>query len=240
MHNYSALRRSGGDGAVVVSGGASAMPTAESAASPALAPLPAGATVADAPVSRRPLGRHVGRARAARLPDAPGIAALIGRYIADGTLLPRSVDDVEAMIDAFAVVTALDGRVLACAALQEYSPSLAEVTSVAVSPEAQGRGLGSRVVRAIERLAQRRGHRELFALSLADHFFASLGYQAAPLTRYPEKLARYAALSAGGVALVPKRCFRKRLRVGRAFPRLVVNAPLLVSAPTVYQARPSR
>ena len=226
MHNYSALRRSGGDGAVVVSGGASAMPTAESA------------TPADA--STRPLGRHVGRARAARLVDAAGIAALIARFSADGTLLPRSVDDVEAMLDAFVVVTALDGRVLACAALQEYSPSLAEVTSVAVSPEAQGRGLGSKVVRAVERLAQRRGHRELFALSLVDHFFASLGYQAAPLARYPEKLARYAALSAGGVALVPKRCFRKRLRVGRAFPRLVVNAPLLVSAPTVYQARPSR
>lgn len=227
MHNYSALRRSGGDGAVVVSGDASAMATAGTAT----------AGTADA---SRPLGRHVGRARAARPADAAGIAALIARYTADGTLLPRSVAEVEATIDAFVVVTALDGRVLACAALQEYSPSLAEVASVAVAPEAQGRGLGTKVVRAVERLAQRRGHRELFALSLADHFFASLGYQAAPLARYPEKLARYATMSAGGATLVPKRCFRKRLRAPRPFPRLVVNAPLLVSAPTVYQARPTR
>jgi amino-acid N-acetyltransferase len=237
MHNYSALRRSGGDGAVVVSGGASATSTAESTTTAVNASDASGA-LASAP-SRR-LGRHVGRARAARLADAPGIAELIARYTGDGTLLPRSVHDIEAAIDAFVVVTALDGRVLACAALQEYSPSLAEVTSVAVAAEAHGRGLGTKVVRAVEKLAQRRGHRELFALSLADRFFASMGYQAAPLTRYPEKLARYATLSADGVTLVPKRCFRKRMRVPRAFPRLVVNAPLLVSAPTVYHARPTR
>jgi amino-acid N-acetyltransferase len=237
MHNYSALRRSGGDGAVVVSGGTSAMPTAESTTTAARVSDAAGA---EATSASRALGRHVGRARAARLTDAAGIAELIARYTGDGTLLPRSVHDIEAAIDAFVVVTALDGRVLACAALQEYSPSLAEVTSVAVSAEAHGRGLGTKVVRAIEKLAQRRGHRELFALSLADRFFASMGYQAAPLTRYPEKLARYATLAADGVTLVPKRCFRKRVRVPRAFPRLVVNAPLLVSAPTVYHARPTR
>lgn len=224
MHNIAALHRPTGDGAVVVSGRESAGATA--------------ATLATA--TERPLGRTVGRARAARPADAVGIAALIAQYVEDGTLLPRSVAEVEAALDAFVVVTSLDGRVIACAALQEYSPSLAEVASVAVAPDAQGRGLGTRVVRAVERLAQRRGHRELFALSLADHFFASLGYRAAPLARYPEKLARYATLSAAGTALVPKRCFRKRLRAPRPFPRLVINAPLLVSAPTVYQSRRAR
>jgi len=219
MHNYSALHRSTGDGAVVVSG------------------LLSSATTAGTPA--RPNVRAVGRTRAARPTDAAGIASLIARFAHDGTLLARSVSEVAAHIDAFVVVTAVDGTVLACAALQEYSPSLAEVASVAVAPEAQGRGLGSRIVRAVERLARRRGHRELFALSLADHFFASLGYQAAPLARYPEKLARYAALTAAGAALVPKRCFRKRLRAARQYARLA-NTPMLVSAPTVYHARPGR
>jgi len=219
MHNYSALHRPAGDGAVVVSG---LLPSATTAGTPARA-------------SRR----AVGRTRAARPADAAGIATLIGRFANDGTLLARSVREVAAHIDAFVVVTAGDGTVLACAALQEYSPSLAEVASVAVAPDAQGRGLGTRVVRAVERLARRRGHRELFALSLADHFFGSLGYQPALLARYPEKLARYAALTAAGTALVPKRCFRKRLRAARQFSRLA-NTPMLVSAPTVYHARVER
>jgi len=219
MHNFSALHRSTGDGAVVVSGLTSGSMTAE--------------TIARVPA------RTVGRTRAARPADADGIAALIARFSHDGTLLARSSREVAAHIEAFVVVTAVDGTVLACASLQEYSPSLAEVASVAVAPEAQGHGLGTRLVRAVERLARRRGHRELFALSLADHFFESLGYQAAPLTRYPEKLARYAALTAAGATLVPKRCFRKRLRNARQFVRLA-NAPMLVSAPTVYHARDGR
>ncbi len=214
MHNVSALHRPAGDGAVVV---------------PGLGPAPAART----------FGHRPSAARAARPADAAGIAALIAQYTADGSLLPRSTDDVMATLHSWVVVTAPDGAVLACATLQEYSPSLAEVASVAVAPAAQGQGLGSRVVRAVERLARRRGHRELFALSLADHFFAYLGYRPAALDRYPEKLARYAMLQADGVTLVPKRCFRKRLRALPSFPRLT-NETALVSAPTVYHARTAR
>jgi amino-acid N-acetyltransferase len=160
----------------------------------------------------RPRPRRTrGQARPARAADAAGIAALIARYAHDGTLLPRTASEVLAALEAFVVVTAIDGTVLACAALQEYSPSLAEVTSVAVAPDAQGRGLGTQVVRAVERLARRRGHEEVFALSLADHFFARLGNRAAVLATYPEKLARYAVLAGAGTPVVPKRCVRKRL-----------------------------
>ena len=214
MHNSSALHRFAGDGAVVVSG-LDSRPATAAAPGPRL------------------------RARAATPADAAGIAALIGRFTADGTLLPRSLFDVLAVLESFVVVTDGQGTVLACAALQEYSPSLAEVTSVAVAPAAQGLGLGTSVVRGVERLARLRGHRELFALTLADHFFTHLGYREATIARYPEKLARYAQLAGEGLPLVPKQCFRKRLRGPRAFPR-VSNNPGLVSAPTVYHARPNR
>lgn len=95
------------------------------------------------------------------------------------------------------------------------------------------------MVRAVERLARLRGHRELFAISLADHFFGHLGYRPVALERFPEKIARYDALRESGTPLVPKRCFRKRLRALRAFPR-VANNTNLVSAPTVYHAKPAR
>jgi len=178
-------------------------------------------------------------ARAAAPADAVGIAELIAQYTGDGSLLPRSVAEVQTSIDSFVVVTGVDGEVLACAALLEYSPSLAEVGSVAVAASAHGCGLGSIVVRAVERLARLRGHRELFAISLADHFFGHLGYRSVALERFPEKIARYDALRESGASPVPKRCFRKRLRALRVFPR-VANKTNLVSAPAVYHATPAR
>ncbi len=227
MHNNSALRRFAGDGAVVVSG---LVPTASTARD---------SRRTDASNFARQGTSTSLRARLAQPADALGIATLISRYTADGSLLPRSASDVLNAIDSYVVVTAPDGAVLACAALTEYSPSLAEVASVAVAPAAQGHGLGSIVVRAVERLARVRGHRELFALSLADHFFSHLGYRAATLERFPEKRARYAMLTASGATLVEKRVFRKRLRAPRAFPH-VANNTNLVSAPTVYHAKPAR
>jgi amino-acid N-acetyltransferase len=80
--------------------------------------------------------------------------------------------------------------VLACAALREYSPSLAELTSVAVSRAAHGRGLGRLVVQAVEALARVRGHDAIFAHTLQPQFFAALGYQSAERAWFPEKRAR--------------------------------------------------
>jgi amino-acid N-acetyltransferase len=176
------------------------------------------------------------RARTALPADAFAIAALIAQFTADGSLLPRSVADVLSCIESYVVVSGLHGDVLACAALFEYSPSLAEVGSVAVARSAQGHGLGTVVVRAVERLARMRGHRELFAISLADHFFGHLGYRAATLDQYPEKIARYALIVSNGTALIPKRCFRRRLRAPRMFPR-VAKHTALASLPTVYHAQ---
>ena len=112
------------------------------------------------------------------------------------------------------------GRVVACAALEEYSPSLAEVSSVAVAPAHHGKGLGTQVVLGVERLARARNIEELFALSLNDKFFLSLSYKPTTISRYPEKLARYDSLSRCGVEIVPKRCFQKVLGKWTA-PRLV-------------------
>lgn len=233
IHNFSALHRLSGDGAVVVSAPAADATAAltHSTASSTLV-VAGGAPVSDH--AHSPL-----RARLAQPADAFAIAALIAHFTADGSLLPRSVTDVTSCIESYVVVPSPTGEVLACAALFEYSPSLAEVGSVAVAKSAQGHGLGTVVVRAVERLARLRGHRELFAISLADHFFGHLGYRAATLDRYPEKIARYAVIAGKGTSLVPKRCFRKRLRAPRLFPR-VANSTGLVSVPTVYHANPRR
>jgi amino-acid N-acetyltransferase len=153
--------------------------------------------------------------------DAPQILELVAQYATQGLMLARTLDEIAARVDNYVVATDGTKRVIACAALEEYSPSLAEVSSVAVAPSHHGKGLGTQVVLGIERLARARDIEELFALSLTDNFFLSLAYKATTISRYPEKIARYETLTRSGVEIVPKRCFQKAL--GRSWP-----APQLV------------
>ena len=156
--------------------------------------------------------------------DAPQILELVAQYAAQGLMLPRTLDQIAARIDNYVVAADQSGHVIACAALEEYSPSLAEVSSVAVIPSYHGKGLGSQVVLGIERLARARDIEELFALSLTDNFFLSLSYKPITISRYPEKLARYDALTKSGVEIVPRRCFQKLLGKSWSAPRLVEQA----------------
>jgi amino-acid N-acetyltransferase len=158
--------------------------------------------------------------RAARA-DAGQILELVTQYAEQGLMLFRTLEQVATRIDSYVVATDGAGRVIACAALEEYSPSLAEVSSVAVAPMHHGKGLGSQVVLGVERLARARDIEELFALSLTDNFFLSLSYKPTTISRYPEKLARYDTLTKSGVEIVPKRCFQKELGKSWSAPQLV-------------------
>jgi amino-acid N-acetyltransferase len=158
--------------------------------------------------------------RAAR-PDAGQILELVTEYAGQGLMLSRTFDEIAARIDSYVVATDDTGRVIACAALEEYSPSLAEVSSVAVSSSHHGKGVGTQVVLGVERLARARDIDELFAMSLTDRFFLSLAYQPTTISRYPEKLARYDTLTKSGVEIVPKRCFQKVLGKSWSAPQLV-------------------
>jgi amino-acid N-acetyltransferase len=157
--------------------------------------------------------------------DAPQILELVAQYAAQGLMLPRTLDQIATRIDSYVVATDRSGHVIACAALEEYSPSLAEVSSVAVAPAHHGKGLGSQVVLGIERLARARDIEELFALSLTDDFFLSLSYEATTISRYPEKLSRYEMLARSGVEIVPKRCFQKVFGKSWSAPQLVDHTP---------------
>ena len=128
--------------------------------------------------------------RRARSADVGQIASLIAEYAAEGTMLAKPPEAIELALDDFVVVVDRRQRVLACGALKEYSPSLAEVASVAVSRSAHGRGLGRSIVQAVETLARQRGIAELFALTLTPAFFEAVGYALTDRARFPEKVRR--------------------------------------------------
>ncbi|AHG88868.1 GCN5-related N-acetyltransferase [Gemmatirosa kalamazoonensis] len=122
--------------------------------------------------------------------DVPGIAALVAEWAEEEILLPRTAADVARAVDDYVVAVDARGRVLACGALREYSPSLAELVSLAVARDAHGRGLGRLVVAAVERLALARGHASLFAHTVSSEFFEAVGYDRADRSLYPEKTGR--------------------------------------------------
>jgi len=149
--------------------------------------------------------------RRAQLVDVLQLCALVNSYAAEKLLLPRSTEQIALALDDYTVTVDAGGHVLACAALTEYSPSIAEISSVAVLRELRGRGYGAQVVRAAEQVARQRGFTHVFAMSLAEQFFRSLDYRLTPLNEYPEKVARYSDLEASGIEIIPKSCFRKAL-----------------------------
>ncbi|MEP7087790.1 MAG: GNAT family N-acetyltransferase [Gemmatimonadota bacterium] len=128
--------------------------------------------------------------RMAQPGDVDAIVGLVNGYASDSVMLPITNERVALALDDF--VVAVDGRdrVRACGALKEYSPSLAEVASLAVARDAHGGGLGRRVVAELEGLARMRGIDELFALTLTAGFFESVGYAVSERARYPEKIRR--------------------------------------------------
>lgn len=131
--------------------------------------------------------------RRSHVRDANVISGLIGLYVADGTLLPRTPEFIaERAIDF--LVTEVDGRVVGCVHLDEYSPSLVEVRSLAVDPEYQGRGIGTGLVKAAEELARLREYRTVFAVSSNDEFFRARGYDVRhipELDRERSEVSRY-------------------------------------------------
>jgi amino-acid N-acetyltransferase len=110
--------------------------------------------------------------RTAREADAEEIAALVAHHVADGTLLPRAPEFIRERAMDF-LVAEDEGGLIGCVHLEEYAPSLAEVRSLAVHPSAQGKGVGSALINALERLAERRLYTTLFAVSNRDAFFLS-------------------------------------------------------------------
>lgn len=128
--------------------------------------------------------------RRARPQDAAAISCLNNVFANEGQMLRRTPEMVALAIDDYVVVQTASGGLLACGALKEYSPSVAEVAAVAVSRAAHGMGLGRAIVGAVEGLARKRGIYDLFALTLQPEFFAAIGYLRVDRARYPEKIRR--------------------------------------------------
>jgi amino-acid N-acetyltransferase len=125
--------------------------------------------------------------RKGSVPDIHDIEALVNAFAEERLMLHRSAQAISLALDDYVVAADARGRVLACGALREYSPSVAEVSSIAVAREMQGQGLGRAIVRRVEELARQRGYEDVFLVTTTPDFFETLGYIVVPSNAYPEK-----------------------------------------------------
>ena len=80
------------------------------------------------------------------------------------------------------------GRVVACAALHISWAGLAEIRSLAVAQEAQGRGIGTELVRACIEEARQLGVERVFVLTYIPDFFRRFGFRPCPKEDLPHKI----------------------------------------------------
>jgi amino-acid N-acetyltransferase len=170
--------------------------------------------------------------RRARPEDAAELARLIDGFADEALMLRRTPEMIELAIDDYVVGVRRSTRaIVACGALKEYSPSVAEVAAIAVSRDVHGCGVGRAIVDAVEALAIKRGVYDVFALTLQPAFFEAVGYQRVDRARYPEKIRRDCLACARRFAC-NEICFAKNLKIEAraAVAARAVERPILTIA----------
>ncbi len=125
--------------------------------------------------------------RKAILQDARQIHKLLLNYAKDGLVLPRSLMDIfEAIRDFYVFVE--DERVVGAAALNICWEDLAEVRSLVVDKNHNGRGIGRYLVEACIAEARQLGIGRVFALTYQQTFFEKLGFQVIEKSELPQKI----------------------------------------------------
>jgi amino-acid N-acetyltransferase len=130
----------------------------------------------------------VEKLRPARIEDVRGMLALIEPLEAEGTLVKRSRELLEAEIGNFLVVEH-DARIVGCAALYPFpDDKSAEFACLAVANEYRDAGYGERLLKACEERAKGLRLRKLFALTThAAHWFLEHGWRPAGVDALPEQ-----------------------------------------------------
>lgn len=113
--------------------------------------------------------------RPLRLDDIPALHQFIEPFVAEGKLLPRTVDELEELVPNGFVAVCAD-RIVGVAALEIYSRKLAELRSLAVAPDYRRHGIGARLVQHCVDRARARHVLEVMAITSSEDFFRSCGF----------------------------------------------------------------
>lgn len=113
--------------------------------------------------------------RPAESEDADDVLEFIEIFVEAKRVLPRTLDEMTLLMPT-AYVAVVDEEIVGFAALEIYSRKLAEVRSLCVRPDLQGRGIGKQLTNACVELARQRNVFEVMVITSSDNFFRHCGF----------------------------------------------------------------
>lgn len=125
--------------------------------------------------------------RKAKTTDVPTIQRLVNFYAQKGDLLPRTLQELYERVRDFHVFEQ-GGQIAGVCSLFIYWADLAEIRSLAVEPEFEGRGIGRAVAEACIAEARDLPITRVFALTYKTAFFERLGFRVVNKIDLPEKI----------------------------------------------------
>ena len=128
--------------------------------------------------------------RKAIIQDVKAIHKLLSYYADQGLLLPRSLSELyDHLRDHFVLEEkGTQSSIIGVSALGICWEDLAEIRSLAIAKDEQGRGLGSQLVETCLEEARALGLKKIFTLSYVPGFFSKLGFKEVEKSVLPHKI----------------------------------------------------
>jgi amino-acid N-acetyltransferase len=136
----------------------------------------------------RGLGVPLLNIRPARVGDVPSIQELIRSFADRKLMIRRSPGELYESIREFFVAVDENGRIMGCAALHVFWEDLAELKCLAVSEQAQGQGVGRKLVEACWASAADLEIKTVFTLTYVADFFERCGFHQIEKAELPHKI----------------------------------------------------
>ncbi len=117
------------------------------------------------------------RIRSARTSDVPRMVELMEPLVVRRILLGKDLVDLYAAVPEFLVAVDAEERVIGYGAVHVMWEQLGEVRTLGVSEKWLGRGVGHRLLEALEQRAYELGLTQLFCLTFETDFFGKHGFE---------------------------------------------------------------
>ena len=125
--------------------------------------------------------------RKAKIKDIKPMQNLINYFAKQDLMLPRSLNELYENLRDYWVADE-NNKIVGCCGLRICWDNLAEIKSLAVLRQKQGKGIGENLVRACLNEAKELGAKNIFVLTYKPGYFKKFGFQRIKHADLPHKI----------------------------------------------------